>query len=135
VEKEVCVVTAAFAVANHDRIGKLLRLAVIADQPGEIVAAVAALKRALTTSGVDPHWLADAFERGAPPVALQPRQDCDAVHDDDWRSTAWWCWHHRDRRAPRDRQFIDELTRWRGPLSTKQQKWLRDVCDKLAEAA
>jgi hypothetical protein len=57
-------------------------------------------------------------------------------HDDgDDRSAAWFAFHRRQWLTPRDRQFVEGLTKWHGPLSTKQQKWLRDVCDKLAEAA
>jgi hypothetical protein len=128
--------TTAFAI-DASRFSKLLRLALVADQPGEIVAAVAALKRALTTSGVDPHWLADAFERGAKSVAV-PHVDAGCgktrVNDDvaDDRSTVWWCWHHRDDLTAKERKFIASLTRWRGPISERQARWLQDIADRLS---
>jgi DNA-binding transcriptional LysR family regulator len=118
--------TTAFAI-DASRFSKLLRLALVADQPGEIVAAVAALKRALTTSGVDPHWLADAFERGAKSIAIPHIGD---VVDD--RSTVWWCWHHRDDLTAKERKFIASLTRWRGPISERQARWLQDIADRLS---
>jgi DNA-binding transcriptional LysR family regulator len=118
--------TTAFAI-DASRFSKLLRLALVADQPGEIVAAVAALKRALTTSGVDPHWLADAFERGTKSIAVPHVDD---VADD--RSTVWWCWHHRDDLTAKERKFIESLTRWRGPISERQARWLQDIADRLS---
>jgi DNA-binding transcriptional LysR family regulator len=118
--------TTAFAI-DASRFSKLLRLALVGDQPGEIVAAVAALKRALTTSGVDPYWLADAFERGAKSVAVPHVDD---VADD--RSTVWWCWHHRDDLTAKERKFIESLTRWRGPISERQARWLQDIADRLS---
>jgi hypothetical protein len=48
-----------------ERFGKLLRLALIADRDGEIVAAVCALKRALTASGLDPHYIVDKAGRSS----------------------------------------------------------------------
>jgi hypothetical protein len=127
----------ACATPGTERFGKLLRLALVADQPGEIVAAVAVLKRALTTSGVDPHWIVDCFVRGAKPVVLQPpQQDRGAVHDDDWRSTAWWCWHRGNALTAKERRFIESLTHWRDPISERQAQWLHDIANQLsAEAA
>jgi hypothetical protein len=125
--------TTALATVDVDRLGKLLRLALIADLDGEITGALAALKRALASAGLDPHYVADCFERGAAaPVA--PSISPDVTQGDD-RSAIWFAFHRRYSLSPRDRQFIERLTEWRGTLSTKQQKWLRDICDKLAEAA
>jgi hypothetical protein len=98
----------------------------------EVGAAVAAVKRLLAASDLDAHWLADIVERGTKQSALVDRHDDGPDHD---RSAVWFAFHRRWSLTPRDRQFIEGLTRWRGPLSTKQEKWLRDVCDKLAEAA
>jgi hypothetical protein len=122
--------TAALATVETDRLAKLIRLVFSSDNDGKIVAAVAAAKRLLAASDLDAHWLADRL--AAPPIAVAQDRQYD---DGDAQSLIWWCWHHRDRLAPRDLNFIAALTRWRGPLSTKQEKWLRDVCDKLTEAA
>jgi hypothetical protein len=122
----------ALATTDVDRLAKLIRLIFGSDKDGEIVAAVAAVKRLLAASDLDAHWLADIVERGTKQSALVDRHDDRPDHD---RSAVWFAFHRRWSLTPRDRQFIEGLTRWRGPLSTKQEKWLRDVCDKLAEAA
>jgi hypothetical protein len=76
---------AGLASTDVDRLGKLLRLALVADQAGEITGAICALKRALASAGLDPHFIADAFERGAKPIALvdHHRDDPDGAQDDD----------------------------------------------------
>jgi hypothetical protein len=126
----------AIASVDVDRLGKLLRLALVADQAGEITGAIHALKRALASAGLDPHYVVDAFERGTKSITAPLAADDNPGHDDDDdTSLVWFAWHRRDRLSPRDRQFVEGLARWRGPLSTKQQKWLHDVLDKLAEAA
>jgi hypothetical protein len=43
--------TTALASVDVDRLGKLLRLALIADQDGEAIGAIRALRRALTACG------------------------------------------------------------------------------------
>jgi DNA-binding transcriptional LysR family regulator len=110
-------VSSALASVDVDRLGKLLRLALVADQAGEITGAIHALKRALASAGLDPHYIVDAFERGTSQVApsISPT---DAQGDD--RSAIWFAWHRRDGLSPRDRQFIEKLTEWRGPLSTNR---------------
>jgi hypothetical protein len=128
---------AALASVETDRLAKLLRLIFGSDQDGEVIAAVAAVKRLFAGARLDAHALADIVERGAQPTALVDHHDDPGrEHDDgDDRSAAWFAFHRRQWLTPRDRQFVEGLTKWHGPLSTKQQKWLRDVCDKLAEAA
>jgi hypothetical protein len=101
------------------------------DNDGEIVAAVGGARRLLAAFNLDGHWLADIVERRTKSIELVDRRDDDPDHD---RSAVWFAFHRRYSLTPRDRQFIEGLTRWRGPLSIKQQKWLRDVCDTLAEA-
>jgi hypothetical protein len=125
----------ALASAETGKLAKLLRLAFGSDQDGEIVAAVAAVKRLLAASDLDAHWLADVVERGSQVAHVDHRDHDDHDHEGEDSSAVWFAYHRRYSLTPRDRQFIEGLTRWRGPLSTKQQKWLRDVLDKLAEAA
>jgi hypothetical protein len=124
----------SIARVETGKLAKLLRLAFGSDQDGEIVAAVAALKRSLASAGLDPHYIVDAFERGAQPMTIVDHRDDPEPDADDDRSAIWFPFHRRYSLTPRDRQFIEGLTRWRGPLSINQQKWLRDVCDTLAEA-
>jgi hypothetical protein len=123
-------VTTALATIETAKLAKLIRLIFGSDQPGEITAAVAAVRRTLAAADLDAHWLADVVERGAAPIAVPVADD-----DGDDRSSVWFAYHRRWSLSPRDRQFIERLTTWRGPLSEKQRKWLADVCDKLAEVA
>jgi hypothetical protein len=118
------------------KIAKLLRLALIAGMDSEILAAVSALKRSLAAAGLDAHYVVDAFERGTSPSAPSISPDVGRNDGDgDDRSAVWFAFHRRYSLSPRDRQFIERLTEWRGPLSTKQRKWLGDILDKLAVAA
>ena len=120
----------ALATVDANRLAKLVRLAFSSDKDGEIVAAVAAAKRLLASGNVDAHWLADRLTAQAiVPVAKEHHDD------DDDRSAVWFAFHHRDRLTPRDRQFIEGLTRWHGTLSAKQRKWLADILAKIEEAA
>jgi hypothetical protein len=123
--------TAALATVENAKLAKLIRLALISDEAGEILGAIAAVRRMLAASNLDAHWLADIIERGASPSA--PSISPNAQGDD--RSSIWWCWHHRDRLSPKEARFVETSTRWRGTISDRQRQWLRDICDKLAEAA
>ena len=61
---------AAIPDAIRPRLGQFVRL-LASDQPGEVVAAAAALRRALAGVGADLHDLAGTIER--PAVAVSPR--------------------------------------------------------------
>jgi DNA-binding transcriptional LysR family regulator len=123
--------TTAIATTDVDRLGKLVRVALISDEDGEILGAVAALKRALAATGVDAHWLAAAFERGAAP----PAHGDDHDDDGDDRSATWFCWHRRHRLSPKEKAFIENIVTWSGPLSARQRRRLGDIVDKLEEGA
>jgi hypothetical protein len=125
---------ASFAGAPSEnlRLAKLLRLALVADHDGEAIGALHALKRALCSAGLDPHFVANAFLRGAQPDT--PSISPDAEGDDD-RSLVWFAFHRRDRLTPKEAAFVESLTRWRGTISERQRVWLRDICDELAEVA
>jgi hypothetical protein len=116
-------VTTALASVDVDKLGKLLRLALIADQDGEITGAIHALKRSLASCGLDPHYIADCFERGASPVSVPLA----AEHDEDDTSLVWFVWHRRERLSPKEPSFIETLTRWRGKISERQRKWLHGM--------
>jgi hypothetical protein len=128
-------VTTALASVDVDRLGKLLRLALVADQAGEITSAIHALKRALASAGLDPHYVVDAFERGTAQVAPSVSPDIDVAQDDprerDDRSDAWFAFHRRHFLSPKERAFIENIIEWSAPLSEKQRKWLRDIVDRL----
>jgi hypothetical protein len=124
----------SWACANSETtqlFGKLLRLALVSDQDGEVLSALAALKRALAASGLDPHHIVDCYEYGTKSLAVT---SADREHGDD-RSAIWFAFHRRYSLTPRDRDFVEAMTRWRGLLSVKQQKWLRDIIGKLESEA
>jgi hypothetical protein len=107
------------------QLGKLIRLIFISDRPGEIANAVDAVRRLLASENVDTHWPA---ERLTTPVQTKPEPDVS-------QSTVWWCFHRRHQLSERDRDFIENLAKSCKPLSTKQQKWLQDICEKLEHGA
>ena len=94
-----------------EQLAKLIRLIFISDHPGEVSSAVDKVL-----------WLADR-------LTAPPQKQANDQHDE--KSTVWWCYHHRHLLSPRDRQFIEGLADWRGPLSPKQQNWLNDIVAKL----
>lgn len=126
----------ALAVEITDRLAKLLRLIFNSDKQGEIVAAVAAAKRVLETSNHDAHFVADAFERGAAPLARANDHDCDPddVGQDADRSDVWFAWHRRHRLSPKECAFIENIVRWSAPLSPRQKQWLSDIVNRLEAA-
>jgi hypothetical protein len=117
------------------RIGQLLRLILGTDKPNEALAGVAALKRTLTSAGLDHHALAAVVESGLaaplPPPTPAPDFDEDGVPD--WRSTAHYCRHHRDRLSEREAIFIDSILRSYRDLSEKQAAWLWSIERRLRE--
>ena len=94
------------------QIAKLLRLAFLADERGEIDGAIAAAHRLLATQGRDIHWLSEQLgERLTAPVQTEPLL------------------------TPKDRQFVEGIAQQRSPLSDRQMKWLSDVIAKLGRGA
>ncbi|MDI3561300.1 hypothetical protein [Bradyrhizobium sp. Arg816] len=111
---------ATTAKVDAGKLGKLLRLALSSDQPGEITAAVGALRRAMCAAGLDLHQLADAAERGLQPQQ-QPLQQGQrgswgppAPSLNDWNSMAWWCFHRRYHLAVHQRELVEDLLLGRG---------------------
>jgi hypothetical protein len=123
--------TTALATVDTDRLAKLIRLIFGSDRDGEIVAAVAAVRRILASGNVDAHWLADRLAAPAIVGVAKERQRDDG-HE---RSLIWFAWHRRDFLTPKEQGFIGSLTRWHGPISERQRQWLNAICDKLAEVA
>jgi hypothetical protein len=116
------------AIADVDRFAKLLRLAFATDKTHEAIAAIGAAKRLLDSSGLDAHWVADTFERGATLVAQMP--DDESSERDD-RSAAWFCFHRRRSLSPKERLFIENIVERAAPLTPRQAKWLHDIVDRL----
>ena len=116
----------ALATVDTDRVAKLIRLIFGSNRDGEVVAAVAAVKRILAASDLDAHWLAD---RLAAPTTL-PAVDDDRDDRDD-RSDAWFVFHRRHQLSPKERAFIENIIQWSSPLSPKQRQWLSDIVERL----
>jgi hypothetical protein len=121
--------SAALATVDTDRLAKLIRLIFGSNRDGEVVAAVAAVRRILAASDLDAHWLAD---RVAAPTALATVDD--DRDDRDCRSDAWFCFHRRHMLSPKERAFIENIIQWSSPLSPKQRQWLHDIVDRLETA-
>jgi hypothetical protein len=106
------------------RVGQLLRLSLSATIPGEAFAALAAIKRT-----IDLHVLADAVEIGLKtPTSPAPSAPPPAASS--WRSTARFCRLHEEQLSPKEIQFLDAILKYRGDISEKQMKWLRDIAQR-----
>jgi hypothetical protein len=116
----------ALATVDTARLVKLIRLIFGSNRDGEVVAAVAAVKRILAASDLDAHWIAD---RLAAPTTL-PTVD-DNREDRDDRSDAWFVFHRRHQLSPKERAFIENIIQWSSPLSPKQRQWLSDIVERL----
>jgi hypothetical protein len=117
--------TTALAAVETDRLAKLLRLIFSSDKPGEVIAAIDAAKRVLSSENLDAHWLADRLT--APAVTPPPNKS--AERND--RSAAWFAFHRSHRLSPKERKFIESIVQWAAPLSPKQRQWLHDIVERL----
>jgi hypothetical protein len=103
---------------------------------GEVVATVRAIERALRSAGYDLHDLAAAAVNGPSRRTQEPPRQSRPHTDDDWRSLHAGCLDHgRGRLRSREWDFVESLTQWRGDLSEKQLKWLRDIAARLGRAS
>jgi hypothetical protein len=102
--------------AQADKVGKLLRL-LGSSVPGEVVAAAAALRRALTSAGYDLADLADSLTRLSP--------------DDDWPATARWCLAQGADQSAREINFLENMARRVVLPSERQIAWLRAIYARL----
>jgi hypothetical protein len=111
-----------------EKLGKLLRLMLGSDQPGEIVAAGRAVVRALHAAGKDIHQLVDAAERGL-------QEPPDLIIDDKqrrtWRQRREWCARHAEHLTERELDFITSLARWHGYPTERQAAWLESIEQKI----
>jgi hypothetical protein len=115
----------AMSLPNHahdGKLGKLFRLMLGSDRPGEIAAAAAAVNRELKAAGTDYHALADAVAR----TPLIPHQTPSTPHNDTrpWRDIREWCASHDECLTPRELEFVLDLGYWRGRPTQKQMDWL-----------
>jgi hypothetical protein len=106
---------------------KCLVLMLSSDRDGEVVNAARAIGRTLQSAGTDWHDLAKHL------VAEPPHntKKSDAV---DWRVMHSFCLQRASLLNPREQQFINDLCRWRGALTSKQRSWLEAIHDRLYAA-
>ena len=107
-----------------DQLEKFLKLAFISDQPGEVVNAIAAVRRLLASENRDPHWLVERLVERLP--AAEPRPGLNVG-----RSSVLRCLDQRHLLSPKDQGFLEGIVRQLAPLSAAQQKWLNDIVAKL----
>jgi hypothetical protein len=95
---------------DADRVAKLVRL-LASDKDGEVLAAIAALKRALDIAGMDLHNLADALVAGLKkPKRQQPVKWAPPAPDtSSWESMAWWSHYHRQHLTTSDRDYVHDV--------------------------
>jgi hypothetical protein len=139
------------------RIGKLLRL-LGSNQDGEVLAAVAALKRICESENLSFHDISamvekdgelrfsedeaksiyqEGYDRGEEQGRKQSEHEVTEFHDADgrprWHAIAMYCQEKRDHLDSRHHEFIDDmagLTVWRVP-TPKQGKYLLSLFFKL----
>ena len=110
------------------RLGQFVRL-LASDQPGEVVAAAAAIKRALAGCGADMHALAEEVEHPTPsqaPARRPRRPNADQGHID------WTPSHRREVRVTLEHGLVRlNLTSWERQFTTDIIARLRDPRGRL----
>jgi hypothetical protein len=112
------------------RLEKLV-LMLSSDQPGEVVAAAAAIRRTLETVGADWHDLTRELTK---PVAPSHDRSRGENYDSDrsgWRPLHAYCRRHLDALSAREQDFIATLDTWRGNVTEKQLAWLIAIHGRL----
>ena len=110
------------------RIGQLICL-LGSDRDGEVLAAVAALKRTLAGSGADLHTLAAIIERTnrkAGPAHAHTHESAG------WRSLAWRVLGSGVRLTEKETAFVrDMAANWDGGPTERQQAWLLAIAERV----
>jgi hypothetical protein len=121
-----------------DKIAKCVRL-LGSDQPGEVIAAVFALRRSLEGAGVDLHWLAERIEAQPSTAKLMPYRP-NRVWS--WQNNLLACERHLRSLDPREADFVSTLLKYRilsisdrkyrgYEPSPKQISWLSAIAARL----
>jgi hypothetical protein len=122
---------------DSTKVGKLLRL-LGSDKPGEVLAAVTALKRTLESASLDVHDLAAIVEAGLRPAQQRPSWGPPEPAADNWQSMAWFCRHHRHHLPEHHREFIEDLLLGRAQHQGRVTQWhlqeLQRIVASLQEA-
>lgn len=104
-----------------------LLLLLSSDQPGEVGAAAAAIKRTLRNGGCDFHDLVAGLI-ASPSLAPNSQADSD---DGDWRAIRDFCLKHEMHLREREREFLSSLRKWRGNPTEKQLDWLTAIYKRV----
>jgi hypothetical protein len=112
---------------SSDRLAKLIRL-LASDQAGEVVAAAAAIKRALAAEGTDLNAFADALIRPQPTQEPRP-----PPREANWHRVACECQARSNRLSQREQAFIDSIVDWTAlrPPTERQAAWLTAIYRRL----
>jgi hypothetical protein len=127
-----------------DRIAKLVRL-LASDRDGEVLAAVAALKRTLAAGGADINDMAAAMVVGlaprspAKPKQQQPTRWAPPAPDTTyWESMAWWAHFYRQHLSTSDREYVAGTLLGEnfdcGRADASMMHRLRNIVDKIEAA-
>jgi hypothetical protein len=111
-----------------------LVLMLSSDQPGEVVAAAAAIKRALQSAGTDWHDLARELTKPVVTVHDSYGRRGRGPQREDWRPLYEYCRSHQEWLSFREGDFMHTLSRWRGNITPKQQAWLEAIHARLRRA-
>ena len=107
-----------------------LVLMLSSDQPGEVVAAAAAIKRTLRTADADFHDLARGLI-GTATSSSSSTSSSPTREDRDWRPLHAYCKCHLDELSSREQDFMSTLDRWKGNITERQRAWLEAIHDRL----
>lgn len=131
-------------MAFSPRIQTLIRM-LATDNDGEAVNAVRALGRALKAEGLDFHALAEGggvsaqtfmhhYARPSP----QPQSRSKQKQDEDAGSHAadlTWLLQQPYAFSAKEREFLKNISAWRGDLTEKQDAWFQTILAKARSAA
>jgi len=136
-----------------DKVGKLLRTMLSTDKDGEVVAAAQALRRVVQSAGMDLHTFTRAIEK--PDGAISEadlkhiydtgfadglRKAEQAQHadnddfrdiDDDHREVAQRLLNSSAPLTAKQREFLRDMTHWRGRPTARQREWLAGLARKF----
>jgi hypothetical protein len=143
--------TDLFAIPS-ERVGKLIRLALGSNSPGECFAAIDAIRRTLANGGIDSHWLAAVVEKAWPiPSEPSPKPSPKPQREPDpkkpWQAFAEeLLLRHPEVIGMRGKKLdpalrakeVDFLTNMRNSRiapTAFQEKWMNDVANRIRRAA
>ena len=124
---------------DMEKLRKLLLVVLSSDQAGEVMAASAAIAKALKRDGKDIHWLAKQIGQPAPqPAPPRTKPSATTVWTAHWIDQIIYCGEHAERLFRKaELEFIESMTdqylskppSWQPSL--RQRDWLDDIYTKL----